>query len=171
MSFPHSSVLYCRYPVISRGFCCDRIYLRGYSLDTKEVQRARWNRFCRYIVSPHMLRGFTGRPAGPLSMNESIHCMSSLDRVSRYNVAYLPVQQVRKGRTLRQGLPCSLSTCPSVPSIGSVQCRQMSNPLPFSTIEGYPHLFKIVTPIKIDQFESLLATHPNKPFIESVCIS
>ena len=32
-----------------------------------------------------------------------------------------------------------------------------------------PHLFKIVTPIKVDQFEDLLKTHPNRPFVDSVC--
>jgi len=33
----------------------------------------------------------------------------------------------------------------------------------------YPHLFKIVMPIKVDVFRTLLMTHPNQPFIESIC--
>ena len=37
------------------------------------------------------------------------------------------------------------------------------------TINSHPDLFKIVTPINVDRFESLLATHPNRLFVESVC--
>jgi hypothetical protein len=40
-----------------------------------------------------------------------------------------------------------------------------------SSIRDNPHLFRIVTPINVDRFEKLLATHPNQPFIKSVCIS
>ena len=40
-----------------------------------------------------------------------------------------------------------------------------------STIEKFPDLFKIITPIKVDQFEELLKTHPNQPFVQSVCVS
>ena len=38
-------------------------------------------------------------------------------------------------------------------------------------ISQHPHLFQIVTPVKVDQFEKLLETHPNRPFVESVCTS
>jgi hypothetical protein len=37
------------------------------------------------------------------------------------------------------------------------------------TIRGNPDLFKIITPIHVDIFESYLSTHPNRPFVESVC--
>ena len=37
------------------------------------------------------------------------------------------------------------------------------------TIRENPHLFKIVTPIKVDIFEAYLSTHPNQPFVKSVC--
>ncbi|TFY53164.1 hypothetical protein EVG20_g10240 [Dentipellis fragilis] len=37
------------------------------------------------------------------------------------------------------------------------------------TLARYPHLFKIVTPINVDKFESLLKDHPNRPFVDSVC--
>ena len=40
-----------------------------------------------------------------------------------------------------------------------------------STINQNPHLFRIVTPIKVDRFQELLATHPNQAFVESVCVS
>ncbi|KIJ29249.1 hypothetical protein M422DRAFT_188756, partial [Sphaerobolus stellatus SS14] len=37
------------------------------------------------------------------------------------------------------------------------------------TINQNPHLFKIVTPINISRFETLLQSHPNRPYVESVC--
>ena len=37
------------------------------------------------------------------------------------------------------------------------------------TIRDNPDLFKIITPIHVDVFESYLSTHPNCPFVESVC--
>jgi hypothetical protein len=36
-----------------------------------------------------------------------------------------------------------------------------------STICNNPHLFCIVTPIKVDHFEELLVTHPNQSFVKS----
>jgi hypothetical protein len=39
------------------------------------------------------------------------------------------------------------------------------------TVCDYPHLFKIVTPINVDRFEELLEAHPNRQFVQSVCIS
>ena len=38
-----------------------------------------------------------------------------------------------------------------------------------STIQTYPHLFRITTPINVDRFQSLLSSHPNQPFVLSVC--
>jgi hypothetical protein len=40
-----------------------------------------------------------------------------------------------------------------------------------STVRDNPHLFRIVTPIKVDAFEHLLSSHPNHPFVDSVCRS
>jgi hypothetical protein len=40
-----------------------------------------------------------------------------------------------------------------------------------TTVDNNPHLFRIVTPIKVDRFEELLLGHPNRPFVESVCTS
>ena len=37
------------------------------------------------------------------------------------------------------------------------------------TIRENPHLFKVVTPVRVDIFEAYLATHPNRSFVESVC--
>ncbi|KAH7903103.1 hypothetical protein BJ138DRAFT_1138793 [Hygrophoropsis aurantiaca] len=38
------------------------------------------------------------------------------------------------------------------------------------TIQENPHLFHVSTPIHVDRFESLLASHPNQPFVKSVCV-
>ena len=37
------------------------------------------------------------------------------------------------------------------------------------TLNDNPHLFKIVTPIRVDVFEAYLSTHPNQAFVKSVC--
>ena len=37
------------------------------------------------------------------------------------------------------------------------------------TLCEHSHLFKIVTPIHVDVFESYLSTHPNQAFVKSVC--
>src|SRR5882724_10849331 len=43
------------------------------------------------------------------------------------------------------------------------------NPIPNLTIATHPHLFKIVTPIKVHRFEQLLSSHPNQLLMGSVC--
>jgi hypothetical protein len=45
----------------------------------------------------------------------------------------------------------------------------MSNPIALKTLSDNPTLFQIVTPIKVDIFESLLEHHPNPTFVHSVC--
>ena len=37
------------------------------------------------------------------------------------------------------------------------------------TINDNPHLFKIVTPVRVEIFETYLISHPNQPFVKSVC--
>lgn len=37
------------------------------------------------------------------------------------------------------------------------------------TIKENPHLFKIITPIHVDIFKVYLSSHPNWPFVDSVC--
>jgi hypothetical protein len=53
----------------------------------------------------------------------------------------------------------------------NVPMEEFANTVTMRMIEEYPNLFKIVTPINIDHFEELLQTHPNRPFVESVCHS
>ena len=62
-----------------------------------------------------------------------------------------------------------------------VHWTEYAEPLPFppaskysnlealDTIHSHPELFQITTPINIDHFESLLSSHPNQPFVKSVC--
>jgi hypothetical protein len=46
---------------------------------------------------------------------------------------------------------------------------EYENEIAVKTIEENPHLFPIVTPINVDRFQELLATHPNQPYVQSVC--
>ena len=46
---------------------------------------------------------------------------------------------------------------------------ELVNPIATKTIREYPDLFKVITPIKVDIFESYLSTHPNQPFVRSIC--
>ncbi|GLB45155.1 hypothetical protein LshimejAT787_2000600 [Lyophyllum shimeji] len=46
---------------------------------------------------------------------------------------------------------------------------ELANPFVSKIISENPSLFAIVTPIKVDVFERLLATHPNQRFVASVC--
>ena len=46
---------------------------------------------------------------------------------------------------------------------------EISNPFSSHTIANHPDLFQVLTPIKVDVFESLLKDHPNPLFVKSVC--
>ncbi|KAL7284900.1 hypothetical protein ACG7TL_002214 [Trametes sanguinea] len=39
----------------------------------------------------------------------------------------------------------------------------------WETIRNHPHFFRVVSPLKVDVFEQLLESHPNRPLVESVC--
>ena len=47
---------------------------------------------------------------------------------------------------------------------------ELANPIVTKTIKENPDLFDIVTPINVDRFEKLLQSHPNQPFVKSVCL-
>ena len=49
--------------------------------------------------------------------------------------------------------------------------EELSNSEATTTIQDNPQLFKKVTPINVLKFEELLVSHPNKPFVESICTS
>ena len=46
---------------------------------------------------------------------------------------------------------------------------ELANLTVTKTIKENPSLFDIVTPINVDHFEQLLESHPNQPFVMSVC--
>ncbi|KIJ90069.1 hypothetical protein K443DRAFT_15553 [Laccaria amethystina LaAM-08-1] len=46
---------------------------------------------------------------------------------------------------------------------------ELANPIVRKTINENPLLFDIVTPIFVERFEELLESHPNQPFVKSVC--
>ena len=70
-----------------------------------------------------------------------------------------------------------------IPFSPTASCTLTDEPLPqpspeefqnsdaVTTIKNNPDLFRIITPIKVDRFEELLVSHPNKPFVESICTS
>ncbi|KAJ7029248.1 hypothetical protein C8F04DRAFT_893851, partial [Mycena alexandri] len=43
-------------------------------------------------------------------------------------------------------------------------------PVALKTLSDHSHLFRIVSPIDVDTFESLLVHHPNQPFVRSVVV-
>jgi len=47
---------------------------------------------------------------------------------------------------------------------------ELVNPIVMKTIKENPDLFNIITPINVDRFEKLLQSHPNQPFVKSVCL-
>ena len=57
----------------------------------------------------------------------------------------------------------------SMPPFPTPPENELNNPVALDTIRNYPHLFKIVTPLDVDRLESLLALHPNRPAVASMC--
>ena len=55
------------------------------------------------------------------------------------------------------------------PPLPSPPDNELNNQVALDTIVHNPHLFKLVTPINVDIFESYLTSHPNRPFVSSVC--
>ena len=55
------------------------------------------------------------------------------------------------------------------PPLPSPPDNKLNNQVALDTIVCNPHLFKLVTPINIHVLKSYLASHPNHPFISSVC--
>ena len=57
----------------------------------------------------------------------------------------------------------------TAPPLPQPPVSEFSNTAALSTIDQNPSLFRIVTPVDVDQFQRLLSKHPNPPFVESVC--
>jgi len=67
-------------------------------------------------------------------------------------------------------VPSALATEYMLP-VPSPPANELSNFPAIHTIQQHPHLFKIITPINVDLFESYLLQHPNRSFVQSVCHS
>ncbi len=66
---------------------------------------------------------------------------------------------------------CTLSatyteSAPAVPDVPASDYRYANIT---NTIQSYPHLFSIITPINVNYFEQLLHNHPNTKLIHLVC--
>ncbi|KIJ32237.1 hypothetical protein M422DRAFT_184884, partial [Sphaerobolus stellatus SS14] len=66
------------------------------------------------------------------------------------------------------GTPSATSTLYAAP-LPSPPKSELNNTTTWETINRYPHLFKIVTPINVTHFKGLLQHHPNQPYVQSVC--
>jgi hypothetical protein len=56
----------------------------------------------------------------------------------------------------------------AAPLVGPPQ-SELDNDIVTKTINENPNLFKIVTPVRVDVFETYLSSHPNQAFVKSVC--
>src|SRR5882724_7156774 len=65
----------------------------------------------------------------------------------------------------------SATSTETAPPLASVPTSELNSITANATINAHPELFKIVTPINVDKFESLLVQHPNRPLVNSVCRS
>lgn len=55
------------------------------------------------------------------------------------------------------------------PPLNAPPSSEYADPLVQGTLSKYSYLFKVVTPINVDVFESMLISHPNQPLVTSVC--
>jgi hypothetical protein len=65
-----------------------------------------------------------------------------------------------------------ISTALSSEFVPPVPCpphNELDNRVTLTTINSYPHLFHVTTPVKIEHFHQLLTSHPNQALVESVC--
>ncbi|KAK4703050.1 hypothetical protein P7C70_g3170, partial [Phenoliferia sp. Uapishka_3] len=78
---------------------------------------------------------------------------------------------------LRRNLHFPVTTKPSSPSVDatltdrplpSVPSRVVNDPNINATLRARPDLFNVSSPIDIPRFKNLLATHPNRPLVDSV---
>ena len=68
-----------------------------------------------------------------------------------------------------ESLDCLADWTECAKPLSSVPSSELTNSVALDMIHHHPELFKIVTPNNVDHFETLLATHPNHPFVMSIC--
>ncbi|CDO72461.1 hypothetical protein BN946_scf184980.g2 [Trametes cinnabarina] len=57
----------------------------------------------------------------------------------------------------------------SMAALPSPPLSELQNTTALQTIRDHPHLFDVVSPLNVDRFQELLATHPNRALVDSVC--
>jgi hypothetical protein len=71
--------------------------------------------------------------------------------------------------TLKSSFVCpSTSETESAPPLPSPPHAILSHPSTVFTLREFHHLFAVVTPIDVSRLESLLTSHPNRLFVDSV---
>jgi hypothetical protein len=68
--------------------------------------------------------------------------------------------------------PQYISTAITSETAAPVPCppyNEICNETAWTTINSSPHLFRITTPINVNRFRTLLASHPNQVLVDSVC--
>jgi len=63
----------------------------------------------------------------------------------------------------------TVSITETIPPVPGPPLDELRNIAKWSVISKQSHLFHITTPVNVDSFCSLLATHPNCPLVESMC--
>jgi hypothetical protein len=102
---------------------------------------------------------------GKLSRREVTYGMRP--KYLRYNV--WEARDREEEDTHVESLQCLVDWTERARPLPSVPITELLNATVMQTINNRPDLFKVVTPINIDRFETLLVSHPNRPFVESVC--
>ena len=85
----------------------------------------------------------------------------------RYNVWH--AQDFRGMDNQEDSLQCLADWTEHAKPLPSVPLSKLQNTVALDTINNHSNLFKIVTPINVDHFKALLNSHPNQPFVKSVC--
>ncbi|CDO77126.1 hypothetical protein BN946_scf184657.g1 [Trametes cinnabarina] len=55
----------------------------------------------------------------------------------------------------------------SMAALPSPPLSELQNVAALETLQAYPHLFRIVSPLDVNVFEQLLVSHPNRPLVDS----
>ena len=104
---------------------------------------------------------------------EELHVRKTMKRkAERVNEWKMAVRDPRylQGFIWGEEEPCT----PSVSStlfkkpLSGVPEEDMKHEWVTSTIQEYPYLFEVITPIRYDDLRSVLHTHPNCPFVDSI---
>ncbi|OCH92259.1 hypothetical protein OBBRIDRAFT_824852 [Obba rivulosa] len=103
----------------------------------------------------------------PSSNESSTHALFLVADPS-YTSSFRPTPTVQKplsAKRMRTTATLSLEH----PPVPEVPTKERRNEAVKSTLRSHPHLFRIVTPIKVAPFMQHLRRHPNQAFVHSVC--